>query len=458
MEADYLLAAYKIAMFTFYLGVLLYALPIPWPPLKRWAPRLLADSILAAGLSIAFYSLLEASDYIARLLGGSWPLFYTWYRESLGSLLSMKAFIFIVESITGQLPFGDAVRVVLRPLDRVVDVGLFVAGWIGAITYIVQDFGKALAAIGVALISVPFRISRGAGAWLLSFILVFNVGLQVMPSFLSSIAEQPGGPDPSGLEEMGLAFAQVRVEGYQAGIGGGILYLKAGDSDITANYTVVAGKAYDTDYGMNIPVPSRVPAYYTLEVDGVRVNLKPYPARPEDYSSHDGLWSIVLRTTYMEWLGDYAIAYTNSSITGLTGGNDTKTITLNMEKGEYLAIRYPSSCSVNITHTGVMTVNEGSWEWRGISGREYRLTAAADGDYNVTVNMEDCGRVRPSLGRTIDYLEVAGGISAFADANLLASILLYYATVPMIYVFTLFSITFGLSRALGGRDRIPVRI
>lgn len=459
METDYLLVAYKLSILAFYTGVLLYALPIPWPPLKRWAPRLIVDGVFTMGITLLFYTLFEVSDYISRLLGGSWNLLYTWLGTSLTSLIDMKAFIFLVGSVAGQLPLVEALNVMLRPLNRVVDLGLFVMGWVGALTYIVHDFGKALAAIGVALLAVPFRISRGAGAWLLSFILVFNAGLQVLPSFLASLAEQPGGPDPSQLEEYGLAFAAIEVKGYNGTpVGGGVLHLTIDESDLHANQTIVGSRAYDDYFSYNIPVPSRVSTYYTLEVDDVRVNLKPYPARPEDYEVQGSLWHITLKTSYLVWIGNYTIAYTNGSLTGIGEANNTKILTVLLDPGEYISIRYPGSCSVNVTSSGGLNRQYYNWHWHGLDGVEVRLLAEDGGEYQVGIRVEECGEVNPVYGGTVNYFRLVSGMGAFMDSNLLTSILLYYSTIPLVYIFTLFSVTFGLARLLGGRERIPIRI
>jgi len=459
LETDYLLVAYKLAILTFYIGVLLYALPIPWPPLKRWAPRLIVDGIFVTSITFLFYGLFEVSDYVARLLGGSWPLFYAWFQTALTNLLDMKAFVFIIGSIVGQLPFGDAVNVLLRPLDRVVDVGLFVIGWIGAITYIIHEFGKALAAIGIALLAVPFRLSRGAGAWFLSFVLVFNAGLQVLPSFLASIAEQPGGPNPSQLESYGLAFANVDVFGYgNSHIGGGILTLKVDDSDLYANYTIIGSRAYDDYFSSNIPVPSRAPSYYTLEIDGVRVNLKPYPVMPEDYETYGSLWQVTLSTDYIMWVGNYTIVYTNGTFIDYTSENETMTVTARLDSSEYVALRYPVNCQVNVTYDESLRTYASQWNWHGIQGVEIRFLADTSGEYTFNIERGDCQSTRPSFGKTMNYFEIISGLGAFTDINLLSSILLYYATIPLVYVFTLFSITFGIARALGGRDRIPIKI
>lgn len=457
MEAGYLLLAYKLSILTFNLGVLVYALPAPWPPLKAWAPRLIADAVLAAALSLLFYTLLGASDWVARLLGGSWPLFYAWYESALTSLMGTKAFIFLLSSVSGTSPLGEAVSVILRPLDRVVDAGLFMVSWVGAITYIVYEYGGALAAIGVALIAVPFRVSRGAGAWLLAFVLVFNGGLQVLPSFLASIAEEPGGVDPAPLEEYGLAYAEVGVSGYQGTpVGGGLLWLRV-EGGPAANYTVVGGRAYDEYFSSTVPVPSRVPSYYTLEVDGLLFNLKPYPVHPTDYAGSGPIWAVNLSNNYLVWLRDYVIAYTDDGFTGYEASDSTYTVRVRLGEGRYMGVRVPDACRVSVKGGEGLDASRGGWEWLGVEGVEYRYTARVPGEYSVTVSVEECGEVRPRYDNVVSYFSAVSGFGAFGDPNILASLILYYVTIPLLYIAVLFSIAYGVARLIGGRERLPVK-
>jgi len=97
LETGLLFLAYDLAMLSFFIGVLIYALPIPWYPLKRWAPRLMVDSIIAAILAISFYTLLDVSNFIARILGGSWELFYKWLKTSIGVMIGLKTLVFTIK-------------------------------------------------------------------------------------------------------------------------------------------------------------------------------------------------------------------------------------------------------------------------------------------------------------------------------------------------------------------------
>ena len=459
METDYLRIAYELAILSFYIGVLIYALPIPWPPLKRWAPRLMIDGIFISGLSIAFYTLLSVSDYVAHLLGGSWQLFEGWLSTAISNLIAIKGFVFIVTSMTSQLPFAEAIRITLRHLDRVADLSFIVIAWTGALATIIGNFGKALAAIGVALAAVPFRISRSAGVWLLSFMLVFNAGLQVLPSFLATLSEQPGRPDPSELEANGLAFARIHVID-QSGenIGNGILYMYNAEGKEWAKYIVLNGIVHDDKFGNTVPVPSRSPVYLVLEVDNVRFNLRPYPLYPSYYLGNGTVWETTVTNDYLVWVKDYTIIYTDGEIELVERGSDWIYVIVDLEESQYLAVRSPQECGIQLYPSLGLQETRDTWEWNNLKGLVIKYHPITSGEYSLNLTMKECDVISGSLGNTSNYLETVGKLGTYSDIDFISSILLYYTTIPLLYVFVLFTITTGLARTLGGRERLPVRV
>ncbi len=457
-EGDILIVTYRLAVLTFYIGVLIYALPIPWRPLKKWAPTLIIDGLVAAGMAAGFYAILGASDKIAHALGGSWQMFEQWYSAVLGFVIGVKTMIFYIETVLAPFGLADVLDKLFNPLNKVADSAIVVIAWITVLYIIVTYFGKALAAIGIALMAVPFRVSRSAGAWMLSFILVFNAGLQVMPSFISQLAEAPGGPDPSRLETLGLAIANVAIVDWGGRpVKGGLVHLMVEDEEV-ARYKVSGGYVWDDQFGSYIPIPSRTPSGYILEVDDVYFHMEPYPTPTYYYDSEGSLWVATLSNDYLLWIDDgYVIAYTNGGFYSHTVNNGSHVINVYLDEGEYIAVRSPVTCTVNLVSSG-LELETFTWSWKGVDGLGWKLVADSSGSYNVTVQVVECGSVIPDLGSTTNYIESVASIEDYAEWNLITAILLYYVTIPLFYVFILFSVTFGLARFLGGRDRFPIKV
>ncbi len=458
-ETEVLIVAFKLAMLTFYTGVLVYALPIPWRPLKRWAPILIWDSVAAAVVSLLFYFLVDMSNRVAQLIGGSWEFFDAWFGVSFSFLAAVKAAIIYVTAVFSALGKSVLAKRLLSPIDTAVNTSLFTVFWVAGIAYFVRTFGSYLAAVGVALYAIPFRLTRGAGAWLLAFYLVFNAGLQVMPVLMGYLAEQPGGPNPGRLERYGLSLARLEVvdaAGHR--VEGGVLLMRVPpEGEVASTMRIVNGVVRDSAGGSLVSVPSRADHAYILEVNGVAVYLTPYPTRPVDYDVDvDGVWKLTLHAPNIVWADYYVVAFTSGSVESVDRGNVTS-ITVALDAGDYVAVRYPSACLVDVEVDDRLSVERGSWVWRNLAGEEVRGTAVEEGEYTVTVNTTMCNPPDPKV-RVTSYLYWALGISDFIDLNPIAAMILYYVTVPFLYVFLLLSATAGVARALGGRDRLPIRL
>ena len=276
--------AYKLSMLSFYLGVLVYALPVPWRGVKRWAPILIADGIFTLVLLLSMDVILHTSNTIARIAGGSWELFQSWLTRILGVLLDFKLVIASLKMLPDIAGITDGILYALSPIDKAVNAAIFFVAAVTGVAWIVRDLGFLLLAIGLALYAVPFRISRGAGAWLIAFVLVFNAGLQIMPVFVSAFAGYSGLEDP---EEPKLGFILTRpyITGYDGSpIGYGILEAEH-NGDIILRLPVSNGLV-ESSLGDLIMLPPRGSVYFYLEASGVRFPLDPSPINIEDVRSN----------------------------------------------------------------------------------------------------------------------------------------------------------------------------
>jgi len=455
---DALIVAYKLAILTFYLGVLVYALPLPWRPLKKWGPQLLWDGVTAALLAALFYTLIEVSNVIAALLGGSWKYFEVWVANSLTILVALKKAILIIQLALSRVGLWQAAKTIVSPLDRVVEVSMFTVLWVAGVAYFVKKFGLYLAAIGVALYAVPLRVTRSAGAWLLAFYIVANAGFQVMPSFMATIAEAPGRPDPGIIEKYGVAVASLEVRFYNSTRPDGVLLMWVeGRQDPIAVIEVVGGTARDPALEPLVAVPSREPVYYVMQVDGLTIPLDPYPARPQDYDvGEEGIWKITLRNNRIVWLDSYVVAFSQGSILGGSRDGDSYIVRVESGEGESFGARWPSKCQVIVAVDPPLEGEHVEWEWAGIKG--YGVTYQAQGEYTLNITIVECDEDIEPRAKKYSYLNWVAMFGSFTDLNFIAAVILYYTTIPFLYVFLIFSVTTALARVLGGRERFPVKL
>lgn len=453
MDPAYLaVLALKLAILTFYLGVLVYALPIPLPMVKRWGPQLVWDSLVSLLLVALYATLYSLSSRIALLLGGSWTLFNVWYTSSLGVTLSLKTFLASLTAIPEISRFLGVISAIVTPLDRAATLAILFLTTIGGIAELVYNYGLILITVGLVLYALPLRIARGAGAWLIAFILVFNIGLQILPIFLSSLATPPQVPEAS-IDYRLLSIKVTSSNGHPIAYG----FLEIRDNEGTLALYKLDGSGLAKSKlleGDQVVVPAKTVSVY-LEYDGILFPLEPSPLRPQDYPNG---YRITLRAPHIV-LSRYPliVVYTSTEGSEVEEGDNWFSIKTSMNPGDYIEIRYPNYCNLSISSN--LTPVTGSWEWRGVSGSYYRFEASTSGSYHILVQISGCNSpILPSDDGVRDYLEELMKRLSFIDLNLLKAFILYYLTIPSIYIFILFLATGALARVLGGRDRIPVRV
>ncbi len=178
-----LLVAYYLSILSFYLGVLIYALPIPLTGLKRWGPRLITDAFFIASLSLSIDVIINMATFIQQMLGGNWNIFIDMVRSNIALRTIM---------IIGLDSLASYIRLVLPGLARIIrmsvdvlSLSLYALIAIYVLSIFIYRNLWVLASLGIALMSIPFRIARSGGAFLLSFALIFYIGLPLYYSFIS---------------------------------------------------------------------------------------------------------------------------------------------------------------------------------------------------------------------------------------------------------------------------------
>lgn len=442
--------AYKLSMLSFYLGVLVYALPVPWRGVKRWAPILIADGIFTLILLLSMDVILNASNTIARMTGGSWELFQSWLTRILGILLDFKLAIASLKMLPDIAGITDGILYALSPIDKAVNAAIFFAAAIAGVAWIVRDLGFLLLAIGLALYAVPFRISRGAGAWLIAFVLVFNAGLQVMPVFISAFAGYSGLEDP---EEPKLGFTLVRpyITGYDGSpIGYGILEAEYYDNVILR--LPVRNGLVESSLGDMIMLPPRGTVYFYLVNNGVRFPLDPSPINIEDVRSNLTLSLTSGNIVYADNRG--LLVYTTGTPLYYNLSSDRLTVATYLHEGSYLEFRAPSGCITILSYNG--TLRHGTIVWYNIRVGYVRIDPDTPGFYTATVAVsQNCRSSMPSFDR-VEWNQ--GATSLLIDIDVFTSFIVYYFTIPLLYYTMLFAITLGIARLLGGRENMIIRV
>ncbi|MFZ8792925.1 MAG: hypothetical protein ACO2O2_03415 [Acidilobaceae archaeon] len=453
MDPAYLaILAFKLAVLTFYIGVLVYALPVPLPIVKRWGPQLLWDGVSSVLLASLYAVLYAVSHRVALMLGGSWSLFNIWHSTSLGVAVNLKVLLATLTAIPEVARLSGPVYAIASPLDRAATLAILFLTTLAGIADLIYNYGLILVALGAVLYAIPFRIARGAGAWLIAFIIVFSVGLQVLPLFVSSFASKPEVPESS----IGYRLLSVRVESSKGNpMAYGVLVVMDGRGEVKASYMIDdRGYARSKHLNDNQILAPVLEAYLYVEFNGLMFPLIPRPLRVQELSHGE---IVVARTVHATLTVNPLILVYSSRDFSVTSGDGWMHITSYLGVGDFIEIRYPDYCTLSVVSN--QTMASGRWTWRGVSGVYLRLEAGSAGYHELVVYITSCDPLNlPSYEGVQDYAEKLMDALRFIDVNLLKAFILYYLTIPTIYVFMLFLATAALARVLGGRDRVPVRV
>jgi hypothetical protein len=186
---EILYLAQNVALLTYFLGVLLYALPIPVYGIKKWAPKLVNDGIYASVWINSYVGLLYFITYLMQLLGISWQNFFEWLNKILGLELQLYLIIRSTYILASSTP-DPAFTIFLSPISVFFSflTGLItITETIIILSKIIYQYTPIFISIGILLLSIPFRIGRGIGASLISSFTVFYIGLPYLPIFLYNL-------------------------------------------------------------------------------------------------------------------------------------------------------------------------------------------------------------------------------------------------------------------------------
>jgi hypothetical protein len=180
-----LVIAMNLATLTYFIGVLVYALPVPYKPMKRWGVRLIIDAISAAVLISSYTIITELGDRILDVLGVSWSIFHRWLTER--TTLLVATFSGLTYAAT--LVKHTAYSFMASPLNLAltyISLALSSIKMIYFLSGFILTYHKELIAIGILLYSIPFRIGKGVGAFLVSAAIIMYIGFPLMPAFVES--------------------------------------------------------------------------------------------------------------------------------------------------------------------------------------------------------------------------------------------------------------------------------
>jgi len=429
-------------------------LPLPFYGVKKWAPTLIVDGIFSASLVFSYTLILETIEYFGKLFGSDWNNFYVWIGLKTGIITS---FLVLLKIIGTGLSLGGLqflANSIISSLISVLTNVLMLLLTISVISTVLTNYGAKLLALGIVLHSVPFRILRASGAMIISVIVVFTIGLPLMPVFVESISQPTTLPN-SAISSYGLTYARIITEDH---FGNRLRYpvisvYSRDKATLLAKYCGDRNGIVDAtnpDKGL----PGSAQYYILLEYCGLKIWIKIDPF--SDYYKVNNNIYFRIKADNIAELGNRRIIYIkNGSIVHLTKIADgVFDATLNViDNATLYVVLFKHDCHVaEVNGTKIEPSYITEYIEYGISYEiyEYHLSR---GYYDIILEIEFYGQeLRPNVSEKY-YVRDTGNISFTDPINIItpiAYIIFNLFIGPIVYVAILFSASIALAKLLGG--------
>ncbi len=433
--------ASDLAMLTYTLGVLILALPVPYRPLKSWGPKLIIDSITAAVLISSITLIISAGDIILNELGIGWDSFYLW----LSSLTAGLSTAFLGLTYASTLIRSSSYSFLSAPLGiaaSLLTTAFSSVKLIYLLSSFIYSFRDKLGVIGVLLYSLPFRMGKGVGAFLIAASVVMYVGFPLMPAFVNTFqtvtSRTPVHINPT------IKLWVRDVDGNPLPYP--ILYFYSSSGGSTPVGVILGDERGEVIIGDSLDT---LPKNFTLSL---MVGFSGYYVRPEPPEVSSSIKEAVLKVVPAIYSNGVTLFLPKGSVL-INSSVTNKTI------GAFLEL--PNSGKAVISAVSEATVNQVivdgermncSWmpyTWKSL-GLKVSSVNLPEGKVRIKLVFDGAPYPKPSVNeKRLVYLDTVMDI---VTALLTTAVSLVYSLIflPGVYLVILTSITAGLSRALGG--------
>jgi len=457
MNDDMLLLAFSLAILTYNLGILLYSLPIPIKSIKRWGSNLIVDAISSSILISCFTLIMSLASRILNILGSDWSSYFMWVSGRVALIFSGFS---VLTYISGLLKYSYIISLLSSPINVVLG---YLSAALSALKVLVflgsfiLNYYSYLILLGVILYSIPFRIGKSVGAYLIAMSLVFYVGLPLMPVFVETFQSSIGSVS---LESTEISGRVIDLSGNA--VPNAVIQLYEGDDVVGTILTnnqgkFILGRGYDL-------LPKNFSYRISLELYGFT-----FITSPENISSDvcvgKELCSLNVSVPGLITTAGGALLIplpTSSNVYGVVvRGNEVNFTLINNPDvlPTELLIAYPKGTKIKyvVVNDEVFScqhITDFTWYDIDINLCSVLLLSNVT---NVRVIYEKIFSEKPSISER--RIVSMGEIPSFIATMISIGIAFIYSLVflPSLYLILLLSVSASLARFLGGRG-LPIRI
>ncbi len=477
---EFLIIAYSLAILTYYLGVLIYLLPIPVWSIKKWAPTLIYDSFAVTILVLLFTSIIEATSYFGGILGVSWNLYFNWLIERIAILGSFISLLISISLAISQAGGRALVASFLGPITSIATYTLIVMEFFFVLGLVFKGYFAKILAFGILLYAVPFRLARSAGASLIAMSIVFTIALPLLPTFVNVMSV--GGDNPlsntsisSSLkprEDLGVFFAKGLVKDI---MGKPIPYIKTEWFLKESSIDPIA--IYYTDengfYNAGRPfggLPAKVNGFYVklsylgISISSMNISMNEFLYNPYLDPDADYIHDFTLNNVI--YFGHTVLLILQNEVNNAEVYEQGNTYVLNIvlnEPQEAVIAYIPKAAKLTklkVNNDEIkFTSRSYTWNNVNVSTISFHLpkgSTVIEVSY-VVVGKESIQLVDKGYFSGIDN-SLNSNINVQNLGEAIGKVFFQWIILPVTYLTILVSITYSFAYTLGGRKlRLPIR-
>jgi len=453
----FLVLAFYLSVLTYYLGVLLYMLPIPLYSVKKWAPQLMVDGVLSAILVFSYSIIKWIIDYMGRLLGVDWSLYYAWLTSEIGLVTSFIIALKMIGTALSSVGLNFLANSLISPLVNTLTYLLIFLISTSIMVSVIVTLSDTLLASGVLLHSIPFRLTRASGSTLIALVIVFSIGTPLMPLFIYMLSSNPG---IIGYTGYGFALANIYV--YDTCNTTIPLYLYEiydFNNTLLARYLAdVNGLVNASSIEKGIPATNHIGCFKLAGYTNCKV------IDSSNYAlNRGGVVNVSFRINNLISLRPLRfITIFKSNGFNVTSKSSTQAyIRVNASQSTYMVVVGLLSDTIVVYVNGYLRNPSRSieYDWGGVGFKAYNYTLN-NGLNNIYVNIEGSGSATPEF-EEVYYARDFLGLSIEQPSSIIYPVALFVFKLfiaPVIYYSILLTATFSLARLLGGSHPRIVRV
>ena len=473
MDYYILTIAFYLSVLTYYIGVLILALPIPWYGIKKWGPILIVDGIKSAILVFSFNIIILSVAYISEVIGINWYNFNAWIVGKISELVLLYTFLFSLQTVASKVISGIT-GIFTSPLLSLITYSIILLETFLIVGAVVYSYCSKFIAIGILLHNIPFRISRAAGSTLIAFAIIYFIGLPLLPTFIETITTPTITPkiDLNTLKT-GVAYGTIYLKDI---IGKPIPYailkitMPNDKSKILALY-ISNSEGIINALSLERGLPADEEYLVEVEYLGRIIPVTPNPINPKQHYKHQNetpYIKLVLKAIDTIVYRYISFSFEEGTIINYIKTNATlMKLIIKCNNKKYIELRIPDEIElvkIYDNNTEIVPIRKEILEWYGVTYTYYKVEVE-EGVHNLefhfNFNNFTPDKVKPNASE-VPYLSNIIGEDNIIEAihRLIALFFFTYFIAPLSYFFILISVTYGLASFIGGRRamRIPVRV